>query len=207
MKQAEPRPEYQKIARLAYINATELLDEAQLLSKEKKSPRAFALAVAAIEELMKSYLADTVWKQDLDPDTLVVELNGRKLKILRSHGSKQHLFALFLIMQAARQEGRVKIASVARTLRETLNTASVEVKGKREIVESIASMERNRQDSLYVQTREERGIIKTPREVISQAMCEDLFAKIEAFLPIVETNLKLSKARYQSEMLQIHKEA
>ena len=78
---------------------------------------------------------------------------------------------------------------VDRILRETLTTDAIEVKGKGEIVKSITSMERNRQDSLYVETKEERGVIKTPREVISQAMCEDLFAKIEAFLPIVETNL------------------
>jgi AbiV family abortive infection protein len=199
-------PEFQRISRLAYSNGVDLLDEARLLLKEKQSPRAFALAVASVEELMKSYLADTVWKQDVDPNTLVAVLNGRRVKIPTSHGAKHHLFALFLIMQSAQQEGSEKMESVRKALTETLDLDAVDVKGKQEIKELVASMERLRQDSLYVDTKEVRGIIKTPKQVISKGMCKDLFAKIEAFLPTVETNLKLSKEKYQSELLQMQRE-
>jgi AbiV family abortive infection protein len=206
MKETKTHPEYQTISRLAYDNGTELLEEARLLLREKESPRAFALAVASIEELTKAYLADSVWKQDLDPDALVAEFKGRKWKILTHHGSKQHLFALFLIMDAARQEGSEKMANVDKTLRETLMTDAIDVKGKNEIVELITSMEGKRQDSLYVGTKVEAGRIRTPKKEISRQMSEDLIGRIERFLPILETNLKLSKPKYQQELAKIHAE-
>lgn len=205
-KTQEPNSEYQQIARLAYDNATELFDEARLLLREKDSPRAFTLAVASVEELMKSYLADLVWKGGAKPEDLQAELRGRKWPILTHHGSKHRLFALFLIMQAAKKEGTEKVESVDRMLRETLTTDSVNVKGMKEIVELITSMEGKRQDSLYVGTKVVEGRIKTPRQEISHKVCEDLFNRIEGFLPIVETNLKTSRERYQVETLKLARE-
>jgi AbiV family abortive infection protein len=84
----DSRLEYNSIARLAYENAIELLDEARLLLREKNSPRAFTLAVASIEELMKSFLADLIWKGSAKPEDLRAELKGKNWPILTSHGSK-----------------------------------------------------------------------------------------------------------------------
>lgn len=53
LSRKEANSEYKEIARFAYANALDLYNEAKFLLKERKSPRAFALAVASIEELIK----------------------------------------------------------------------------------------------------------------------------------------------------------
>lgn len=178
MSKNKTNSEYGKVARLAYENGIDLYDEARLLLKQN-SPRAFALAVASIEELEKAFLCDTVWKQDLDADVLVAELGRKKWPMLTSHGSKQRLFGVSLLMSEARKGGRKALEETAATLERTLTTASLTLKEKAGIEELIFRMESRRQDSLYVGVKPEGGRIKTPKTVISTQMSKDLLEKIE----------------------------
>lgn len=77
------------------------------------------MGVACVEELMKAFMADLVSKGSAKPEDLRAELNGKVWPILKSHGSKHRLFALFLLLQAAKNEGPEKVASVDRILRES----------------------------------------------------------------------------------------
>lgn len=197
--------DYRLIAREAYDNATDLRADARFLL-EKNSPRAFAVSVACVEELMKAYMADLVSKGGAQPKDLKAEFDGRKWPMLTHHGSKQRLFALFLLMQAAKKEGPEKMASVDKTLRETLSTDAVDVKGKNEILELINRMEERRQASLYVDIKVNRGKLQTPKKSITRVMSEDLLKKIDEFLPIVETNLKISAERYRAEVAKLEDE-
>jgi hypothetical protein len=86
------------------------------------------------------------------------------------------------------------------------NIDSVDVEGKKEIVELITSLEDKRQDSLYVGTMLVGGRIKTPRKEISRQMCEDLFRRIEEFLPTIETNLMTTPKRYKNEAAKLARE-
>ncbi len=198
--------DYRMIARQAYDNATDLREDARLLLNARNSPRAFSLGVACVEELMKAFIADLVSKGSAKPEDLKAELKGRVWPILTSHGSKHHLFALFLLLQAAKREGPGKVASVDKTLRETLTTDSIDVKGKAEIIKLVTTMEEKRQDSLYVGTKMVKGLIKTPKSEITREMCVDLLAKIDDFLPTVETNLKTSSEKYRDEAGKLAKE-
>jgi AbiV family abortive infection protein len=196
--------DYQVIARLAYENGVDLYEEAGVLLK-RGSPRAFTLAVASIEELMKSFLCDTVFKQDLDPDTLVAELDGKRWRILKSHKSKHILFALFLMLNQAKKEGQ-DVEETRRLLETTLTTDSLRFKGKAEIERLILSMETRRQDSLYVDTKSEGGKVKTPKNQVTTEMSQDLISKIEEFLPTLETNLKVSRGGYMRELSKMRAE-
>ncbi len=189
--------EYLEIARLGYANASDLYLEARLLFKERNSPRAFTLGVAAIEELMKSNIADIVWKTDLDPKDLKARLRKRDLPILTSHEPKHHLLAMFLVVRRARQEGPAKLEEVTSTLLKTLTTESLVLKGKADIARLVTSMEEKRQDSLYVGTARVNGRIKTPEKEITPEMTQELFKHIEELLSVSERNLKISKERYQ----------
>ncbi len=177
----------------------DLRDEAHLLF-EQESPRAFTLAVASIEELMKSFLCDTVWKQNLDPSTLRAELKGKEWPILTSHASKHRLFALFLLLSEARKGGRKALEETIETLKTTLTTDALTLKGKAEIETLVKALEGRRQDSLYVDVKKKDGRIKTPHTEITPAMCDDLLKRIDQFLPTLETNLKLSRNEYQKEL-------
>ena len=141
--------DYREVARLAYSNGEELLNEAQLLLS-KDSPRAFTLAVASIEELIKAQLADMISKGSAEPSDLIAEMDGRTWPMLTHHKSKQRLLTLFLLLRAAKKEGgEAKELEVDKVLRDTLNTASVKVRGKEHIEELITNMESRRQYSLY----------------------------------------------------------
>jgi len=196
---ADSNAEYRMISRLAYDNGVDLYEEAKLLH-QKGSPRAFTLAVASIEELEKSQLCDLVSKGMVKPEELViVDKSGRKRPILTHHKGKQILFTLFLLTQAANKEGRAKVAEVYDTLMRTGTTDAVNVKGKKQIIEHIVSMESRRQDSLYVGTEGVGKQVKSPKRVISPKMAEYLLQRIGEYLTKLETNLMMSAQQYQAE--------
>lgn len=80
------------------------------------------------------------------------------------------------------------------------------MKGKDQIIELVTTMEDRRQDSLYVGTKVVNGKVKTPKTQISRAECLDLLKRIDEFLPTVETNLKTSTGRYQTEAAKLNAE-
>ncbi|QQG49419.1 MAG: AbiV family abortive infection protein [archaeon] len=189
--------DYWEIAKEAYLNAAELRDEAWLLMK-RGSPRAFTLAVASIEELMKAQLADMVSKGSAKPEELIAQVDGKKpWPIMTSHKSKQNLFALFLFLKAAQAEGgEAKALEVDKILRDTYNTDKVNLKGKGHIIDLITNMEVRRQDSVYVGTKGSKASLKKPKREISEPMKEELLMILEEFLLSVEKNLMVSKERY-----------
>ncbi|MDA4124943.1 MAG: AbiV family abortive infection protein [Thaumarchaeota archaeon] len=195
---ADPNTDYRTISRLAYDNGVDLYEEAKLLH-QKESPRAFTLAVASIEELEKSQLCDLVAKGMVKPEELVFEDKNGKHPLLTHHKGKQILFTLFLLTQAANKEGRAKVAEVYDTLMRTGNTDTVNVKGKKQIVEQIVSMESRRQDSVYVGTKGVGKQVKSPKKAISRKMAEYLLQRISEYLPKLKTNLMMSDQQYQAE--------
>jgi AbiV family abortive infection protein len=196
----ESKSEYGEIARLAYVNAMDLYDEARFLLKEKKSPRAFALAVASCEELVKSYLCDTVWKESLDPRTLLVERKGKKWPILTDHLNKHGLFALFLFLGEVRKGGRKSLEETIKSLKTTLALDFRSVNGGAEMETFVRAMEGRREDSLYVDVKPVKGRIRTPKEEITPEICRGLMKRIEEFTPLLEANLQLSRDEYQEEI-------
>lgn len=197
-KKKEINAEYREIARRAYSNALDLHDEARLLLKEEKSPRAFTLAVASCEELVKSFLADIVWKEGLDPQTLYAERDdGRKRFILTDHTSKHGLFALFLFLAEVRRGGPAALEAVSEELMLTFKLDFGSVKGGASIEKMMRELERMRQDSVYVGVKLVNGRIKNPKQEITLDACEDLLKRIEEFIPRLEANLPVGRDQYQ----------
>lgn len=204
LSRKEANSEYKEIARLAYANALDLYDEAKFLLQERKSPRAFALAVASIEELIKSVVYDSGWKQDIDPDLLLAESRGKKKSILLDHATKHQLYGLFLLYGEARKEGRKKAEEVFETLKTTGTTASLTLERKAEIDALITTLEGRRLDSLYVGVELEEGRVKTPKGEITLVMCQDLVTRIEQFIPFVESHLKLGREAFPKQPRKSH---
>jgi AbiV family abortive infection protein len=71
---------YKMAAMAAYTNCLELLDEAKILYRHSKFPRAYALAILSAEEFVKSYLCKYS-SAGLDP-------NNEVEKILKDHKKK-----------------------------------------------------------------------------------------------------------------------
>lgn len=203
---SDSETDYGEIARQAYSNGEELYREAGLLYA-KHSPRAFTLAVASIEELIKAELADMVSKGSAKPSDLVAEVDGQWRPILTRHESKQRLLTLFLLLRAAKKEGgEAKELEVDRILKETYDTGSVQVQGQEQIIELISKMETRRKDSVYVGVKGRKGEIKTPQNQISEKMCAELLDIIGDLLKSVEANLMVSKERYAAEARKLNEE-
>ncbi len=94
----------------------------------------------------------------------------------------------------------------AERLERTMITNSLTLKGNAEIDKLILAMESLRKDSLYVGVKSEGGEIGTPKTKISTQMSKDVLLKVEQFIPILETHLKLSRSDYQKVLSKIRDE-
>ncbi|MDG6990418.1 MAG: AbiV family abortive infection protein [Nitrososphaerota archaeon] len=197
MRKADPNADYATIAWLAYQNSLDLHAEAKLLL-ERRSPRAFTLAVASVEESMKAMLADAITKGEARPEELLVGDDRGRWGFLTHHGGKQTLFALHLLAQAARKRGQESLFQLVETLRTSGDLESVELDEKNAIMEQVTSMERNRQDSVYVGVTGRGDAVKSPKKVITTEMCETLIGQLADFFPILKANLKLTGEEYRT---------
>jgi AbiV family abortive infection protein len=190
-------PEYREIARLAYSNALDLQDEAKLLF-EAKSPRAFTLAVASCEELVKCILAFFIWNEDIDPEKVWAERGGKRRPMLTDHTSKHGMFALFLFIEELRQErGSEAGAQVLKDAVEKGELNFDSIQGGARLEKFMRETESRRQASVYVGVKSIKGRVQTPKTEITPEICQDLLKRIEQFIPVLEAILPLDKATYR----------
>jgi len=183
---ADPNADYPTISRLAIANGIDLYNEARLLLQQD-SPRAFALAVASAEELMKGVLAGfaSVNRDMVGEFVFERERDGRKFPILTRHEGKHAFFGLFLLVQAAiREGGYARANEVLKAAAEVGDIEAVEVENKADIIRQIKSMETDRQDSLYVGVKGKGDNVKTPKKAISRAMTENLLGQIHTYIDL-----------------------
>jgi AbiV family abortive infection protein len=192
--QTVTRQKYQELSEASFENRKELLEESELLLKNERHARSYALVVLSLEEFSKAL----IWKMynlkcqryELD----VLEFPKPLAKQITRHNTKQALF-LFNLVLGRMIEAVLKQKPSGQSIKEAVDRKASELDA---LLSKIHNLEIDKQNAFYVDFQ--KGKILIPKNCLNKEKCllllKILRESVDDFEQIVRLDMKSEMGQF-----------